>query len=122
MKLIWLIRIAAIYVLNLLLAAFVTTVFVPPFNHGSDISDLAHMLRKGLILGAVAAFGLGFSVFWTWRQSASKWVWVVGVGLFAEKALQLWFEQRGMLFGIPFSVSCRVAIAALRLRRAVSTR
>jgi len=94
----------ALFVSNLLLAAFLTTVIVQPFNHGSDISDLPYMLRKGLILGALAAFGLGFSVFWTWRRSESKWVWVVGVGLFAERALRLWIEQRGMLFGSPYTV------------------
>jgi hypothetical protein len=104
MRLIWIIRIAAIFVFNLLLAAWVTTVIVEPFNHGFDISDLPQMIRKGLILSAVAAFGLGFSVFWTWRRSESKWVWVVGVGLFAERAFRLWIEQRGMFFGSPHTV------------------
>jgi hypothetical protein len=51
------------------------------------------------MLSALAGFGMGFSIYWTWRQKASKWVWAAGLLWFAWRAIPLWMEQHQMFFG-----------------------
>ncbi len=97
-------RAAAIYFLNLLLATIVTDIVMHPFKHYEAQSDPYYVVWQEYMLSALAAFGVGFSVYWTWRKKASKWVWVAGLCWFAWRAVSLYVEQRGMLFGKPYDI------------------
>jgi hypothetical protein len=93
-----LLKAAAVYVLNCVLAVILTVEVTSPFHHLPRFSDPVLVMHRELFLSAVGAFGVGFSVYWTWRQPASKWVWVAGAFWFAWRAVPLWLEQRAMPF------------------------
>jgi hypothetical protein len=104
-----LLRAAAIYFLNLLLATIVTGVVRHPFMYFEVQSDPYFMLAREYILSALAGFGVGFSIYWTWRQKASKWVWAAGLLWFAYRAISLWTEQRGTPFGNPHGLLSQIS-------------
>jgi hypothetical protein len=88
---------------NVLLAVILTDVMTHPFKHYHGLTAI-QVTQKEFLLSAIGAFGLGFSVYWTWRQPTSKWVWAAGLCWFASRAIPLWLEQRAMLFGSPHTL------------------
>jgi hypothetical protein len=44
-------------------------------------------------MNATIAFALGYFVFYKWHSEPGKWIWAVGVILFAERSLSTWHGQ-----------------------------
>jgi hypothetical protein len=101
------VRAAAEFLFNLLMAAYATNVVTGPlwrYSHLIGPSGLSWFVLKTYAFGALAAFGLGYSVYRAWRQSAAEWVWVAGLCWFGQRAILVWFEHHAMLFGSRQSV------------------
>jgi len=73
-----------VYLLNVLVATVLIGVVTNPFPHYEAQTDPYFIIHREYLLSALAALGVGFSVYWTWRQKASKWVWVVSMWSRAE--------------------------------------
>ncbi len=53
-------------------------------------------LRKETILSALAAFGLGYFVYYKWRPASSKWIFVAGLTWLGWGALTFWLGERNL--------------------------
>src|SRR5260370_900966 len=86
-------HVTVVFLLNVLNASIVSGIFSSPFTHFVRDSIHAAILR-GQLSNALAAFGLGYFVYRTWRPAASKWVWFAGVCWLAQRAVRFWYEQK----------------------------
>jgi len=82
-----------VFLLNVLNASIVSGILSSPFTHFGRDSIHAAILRDQLS-NALAAFGLGYFVYRTWRPTASKWVWIAGLCWLGQRAVRFWYEQR----------------------------
>lgn len=101
-----LVRQAVELVLNLLIAMFVTSFFeVPLYRSLSYVFHLKTvngvLIQESLATLMIAVL-IGFLVHTIWRSQAAKWVWVIGISIFAARAASLvgsphgvWFQMSG---------------------------
>jgi hypothetical protein len=88
-----LVRLALAFFLNVILACVATNILTSPFDHG-QVLNISQMIWKTTWLDALAAFGLGYSVYRWWKTPSAKWVWVAGLCWFAQRAIRFWWRQR----------------------------
>ncbi len=92
------------FLLNIVIAVFVTAVVISPFAFVLRPHTIQAVLLKGYITSAVVAALIGFFVYRRWGSGSAKWVAVVGVCWFAFRLLTLmgggvsgmWPEMSGM--------------------------
>jgi hypothetical protein len=85
---------AGLFLLNLLIAWVVTPILVSGAEHFHRFSSVSRVTRQLNFLNSVAALGLGYFVYRTWRLRSAKWVWVGGVVWIGYGALRFWSEPR----------------------------
>jgi len=80
------------FAMNVATALYGTLVFEPVIArfHRHPI-DVAAWMRYDDAANAITAFLLGLAVFFVWKTPSAKWVWIVGLCLFAWKAIDVWF-------------------------------
>src|SRR5580692_6358201 len=72
-------------------------IFAPSTSNGR--------LLKATILSAAIAFALGYFVFWKWRSQSAKWLWIIGLCWFGQRAVRYWIGQSSLrLLGADHSV------------------
>jgi hypothetical protein len=86
-------RVTGVFLVNLVNASIISGILASPLMHFGRDSIHTAILRDELI-NALAAFGLGYFVYRTWRSAESKWVWIAGLCWFGQRAIRFWYEQR----------------------------
>jgi hypothetical protein len=76
-------------VINLLIAIFGTTVIENPISSLIKVHTLAGILQREYVLNAICGCLLGYFVYRRWQLTAAKWLWTVGVGWIALRAILL---------------------------------
>lgn len=87
-------RASGAFLLNVSVACVATNIVTSPFSHASGVLNISQLMWEQEWLNAAASFGLGYSVYRWWKPVTSKWVWVVGLCWFTQRAVRFWFEQR----------------------------
>jgi hypothetical protein len=92
------------YLLNFAIAAVFTNALRNDFILRRGASATGFLLRN-YAFDAAITLALGYFVFRRWHWESAKWVWIVGVCLFLQRAVRFWLEQHGPLNAIHGNVS-----------------
>jgi hypothetical protein len=87
----------AVFIGHFLTALITTNIFENELSHVLHASTPREVLLRGYALTATIAFALGYFVYYKWHSAPAKWIWVVGVLWFAERALSVWQERHSVL-------------------------
>jgi hypothetical protein len=76
-------------VINLVIAMFGTAVIENPFSSLIKVHTLLGIFQRAYALNAICGCLLGYFVYRRWQPTAAKWLWTVGVGWIALRAILL---------------------------------
>jgi hypothetical protein len=71
-------RIVGVFLLNVLAAAVGTAMVDETFSALYRTETITQAYLKEILLSSIIAFALGVLVFYKWKVTLAKWVWVVG--------------------------------------------
>ena len=94
-----LLRTIGIFIGHVLTALITTNIFDNELSHIFRASTPREVLHRGYALSAIVAFALGYFVYYKWHSAPGKWIWMVGVLWFAERAFSAWREHYSVLTG-----------------------
>jgi hypothetical protein len=80
-------RSVAFFLGHLLTAVITTEIFTEELAYVFHASTIRGMLHKEYALNVIFAFALGYFVYYKWHSEPAKWIWVVGVLWFLDRAL-----------------------------------
>lgn len=86
-------------VINLVIAMFGTAVIENPFSSLIKVHTLPGIFQRAYALNAIFGCLLGYFVYRRWQPAAAKWLWTIGVGWIALRAILLFpVEHTSVLF------------------------
>ena len=86
---------------HVLTALITTNIFDNELSHVLHASTPREVLHRGYALTAIIAFVLGYFVYYKWHSAPGKWIWIVGVLWFVERAFSAWHEPNSVLTAGP---------------------
>jgi hypothetical protein len=86
---------------HVLTALITTNIFDNELSHVLHASTPREVLHRGYALTATIAFVLGYFVYYKWHSAPGKWIWIVGVLWFVERAFSAWHEPNSVLTAGP---------------------
>ncbi len=80
-------------VVHFFAAVLIPNFFSSDFSHIFPQRTPTAIVYREYAISGVVALALGYFVFYKWRSSTAKWIWVVGALWFAWEAVSIWQGQ-----------------------------
>jgi hypothetical protein len=91
----------AVFAGHLLTALITTEIFAEELFYVFHATSTSQRLYREYALSVIFAFALGYFVYYKWHSAPGKWIWIVAVVLFADRALSAWHARYSVVTGEP---------------------